>query len=203
MYPNDPENGWDEDAPDREDVPAAIDFETDPVIALDEDQLDEDAVEADLAPLDEPAAMEPLSTPENALLDDVLVGFVDLFNARDSEALSEMLAADASSEFFQGSTREEILEGMTDLSLRYPTLVLTRGDLGSDPIAPAWLLDQEDDSYELVGFFRVAIDETDEPSIVSVDYIDEVPDTGEAILEPPEGSERNEWEDWSITDSGE
>lgn len=201
MYPNDPQDEWGEAAPDQDADPGVIDFETDPVTALDETTLEEGADE--LAALDQPAPMEPLSTPDNALLDDVLVGFVDLFNAKDFEALGEMLSPDASSQFFEGVTGNEIREGMFDFSLRFPTLVLTRGDLGSEPIAPAWLLDQEDDSYELVGYFRVEIDDSDEPSIVSVDYVEEVPDTEEVVLEPPEGSERNEWEDWSITDSGE
>lgn len=160
--------------------------------------------EEGLTPADEPSPMEPLSDPDRAALDDLVVGFIELFNARDWDGLSDYLSPDVVSEFFQGATPEEVGEGLNDFTLRYPSVVATRGDLGDEPIAAVWLLDQEDDDYDAMGYFRIEMDDdSEEPAIVTLDYVEEVPNSEDVVLESPEGTERAEWEDWSISDSGE
>jgi hypothetical protein len=155
------------------------------------------------APTGEPSPTAPLPESYSVELDNTLVGYVETFNARDWEGVTDLLAEDVTSEFFEASTAEELIDGMTDLILRYPTLIVTRGDLGHDPIAAAWLLDQELNRYGLVGYFRFELDDGDEPLIEILEYIEEVPDTPNAVFEPPEASEIAEWEDWSLAESGE
>jgi hypothetical protein len=174
-----------------------LDFERAPVTDVDED---------DIAAADPEEALEPTAAPPESYsveLDNTLVGYVETFNARDWEGVSDLLAEDVTSEFFGASKAEELIDGMTDLILRYPTLVVTRGDLGRDPIAAAWLLDQELNRYGLVGYFRFELDDSDEPLIENLEYIMEIPDTPNAVLEPPEVSDIAEWDDWSLAESGE
>lgn len=200
MYPLNPE-----DLPDitQPQVDPDFDFESDPVSDVDEDDIAAADPEEALAPTGEPSPTTPLPESYNVELDNTLVGYVETFNARDWEGVSDLLAEDATSEFFQAANAEELVEGMTELLLRYPTLVVTRGDLGNDPVAAAWLLDQELNRYGLVGYFRFELDDGDEPLIENLEYIEEVPDTANAVLEPPEAADIAEWEDWSLAESGE
>lgn len=174
-----------------------LDFERAPVT---------DVSEEDIAAADPEETLAPTAAPPESYgveLDNTLVGYVETFNARDWEGVSDLLAEDVTSEFFGASKAEELIDGMTDLILRYPTLVVTRGDLGRDPIAAAWLLDQELNRYGLVGYFRFELDDSDEPLIENLEYIMEIPDTPNAVLEPPEVSDIAEWDDWSLAESGE
>ncbi|MGF1617351.1 MAG: hypothetical protein ACFCU2_06020 [Acidimicrobiia bacterium] len=183
----------------------------DPGISLSHEETDLDPVnepveegrDEDLAPTGVSEPTEPFAASYSVDRDNSLVGFVERFNARDWEGVSDLLAEDVTSDFFQATTAEDLIEGMIDLMLRYPTLVVTRGDLGHDPVAAAWLLDQDLERYGLVGYFRVEIDESDEPLIANLEYIEEVPDTPNAVFESPEGTEIDEWEDWNLAESGE
>lgn len=196
MHPLNPE-----DLPDIEitkpQVDPGLDFEGATVTDVNEDDIALAVPEEALAPTG--ALPESYSVE----LDNTLVGYVETFNARDWEGVSDLLAEDVRSEFFEASMAEELIDGMTDLVLRYPTLVVTRGDLGHDPIAAAWLLDQELNRYGLVGYFRFELDDSDEPLIENLEYIMEVPDTPNAVFEPPEVADIAEWDDWSLAESGE
>jgi hypothetical protein len=189
MYPLNPEDLPDISQPQFE---PDLDFKSDPVTDVDEDDILADPKETSTPP-------ESYSVD----LDNTLVAYVETFNARDWEGVSDLLAADVTSEFFQAANAAELIEGMTDLILRYPTLVVTRGDLGHDPIAAGWLLDQELNRYGLVGYFRFELDDGDEPVISNLEYIEELPDTTDAVLEQPEAFEIAEWEDWNLAESGE
>jgi len=198
MYPLNPEDLPDIDIT-RPQADPDLDFDSDPLTDVDEAADPEEA----LTPSGEPSPKAPLPESYSVELDNTLVGYVDSFNARDWDGITDLLAEDATSEFFQAANAEELVEGMTGLLLRYPTLVVTRGDLGNDPVAAAWLLDQELDRYGLVGYFRFELDDGDEPLIENLEYIEEVPVTPNAVFEPPEASEIAEWEDWSLAESGE
>lgn len=180
-----------------------IDLANDPVNEIDEEDIAATGPEEALGPTGEPSPTDPLALSYSVDRDNSLVGFVETFNARDWEGVSDLLAEDVTSDFFQATTAEDLIEGMIDLMLRYPTLVVTRGDLGHDPVAAAWLLDQDLGRYGLVGYFRIEVDESDEPLIANLEYIEEVPDTPEAVFEAPESTEIDEWEDWSLAESGE
>jgi len=130
---------------------------------------------------------------ENPVLDNFVVQFVELFNARDWEAISELFAPDAVSGLFDGRSREEVISSMIDLVSRVPTLLLTRGDVGSEPIAAAWLID-EMGNYEQAGYFTFGLtDDHEEPLLESVDYVEEVPDPEGVVLELPDRADREEW----------
>ncbi len=180
-----------------------IDHLNGPVTEVGEEDIAAAGPEEVLAPTGKPSPTEPLPASYSVDRDNSLVGFVERFNARDWEGVSDLLAEDVTSDFFQATTAEDLIEGMIDLMLRYPTLMVNRGDLGHDPVAAAWLLDQDLERYGLVGYFRVEVDEGDEPLIANLEYIEEVPDTPEAVFEQPEGTEIDEWEDWNLTESGE
>ena len=193
MTSHDPQDRPDPGLPPSQDEPDT-DLVNDPV---------EEVWEEDGAPTGEPAPTEPFVASYSVDRDNSLVGFVERFNARDWDGVSDLLAEDVTSDFFQATTAEDLIEGMIDLMLRYPTLVVTRGDLGHDPVAAAWLLDQDLERYGLVGYFRIEVDESDEPLIANLEYIEEVPDTPNAVFESPEGTEIDEWEDWNLAESGE
>jgi hypothetical protein len=202
MYSKNPEDLPDFDIAQRQAEPD-LDFESDPITKVDEDDIAAADPEKALAPTGKPSPTAPLPELYSVELNNTLVGYVETFNARDWEGVTDLLAEDATSEFFQAANAEDLIEGITDLVLRYPTLVVTRGDLGNDPVAAAWLLDQELDRYGLVGYFRFGLDDGDEPLIENLEYIEELPDTPNAVFEPPEASDIAEWDDWSLAESGE
>jgi hypothetical protein len=180
-----------------------IDLVNDPVTEVGEEDTAASGPEEALAPTGEPSPTDPPIPSYSVDRDNSLVGFVEAFNARDWEEVSDLLAEDVTSDFFQATTAEDLIEGMIDLMLRYPTLMVTRGDLGHDPVAAAWLLDQDLERYGLVGYFRIELDDNEEPLIANLEYIEEVPNTPDAVFEPPEGTEIDEWEDWNLAESGE
>ncbi|MEX1091693.1 MAG: hypothetical protein WEF28_00920 [Acidimicrobiia bacterium] len=201
MTSQNPEDRPDAGIPSSRDEP-----DIDPVngpAKVDEDDIAAAGPEEALAPTGEPSPTEPFAASYSVDRDNSLVGFVERFNARDWEGVSDLLAEDVTSDFFQATTAEDLIEGMIDLMLRYPTLVVTRGDLGHDPVAAAWLLDQDLERYGLVGYFRIELDDNDEPLIANLEYIEEVPNTPDAVFEPPESTEIDEWEDWNLAESGE
>jgi hypothetical protein len=120
-------------------------------------------------------------------LENAVVEFVDVFNARDMESLTELLARHAVCTFLAAHSAAAIIDGVEDLILLQPDLVLTRGELDDEPLAGAWLLDADADRYRLTGVFTFSVDD------------DEAAD-GDLLLEEPEASERPEWEDWSAQD---
>jgi hypothetical protein len=130
-------------------------------------------------------------------LENAVVEFVDVFNARDMESLTELLAPHAECTFLAAHSAAAIIDGVEDLILRQPDLVLTRGELDDEPLAGAWLLDADADRYRLTGVFTFSVD--DDGLIDCISFRDEAAD-GDLLLEEPETSERPEWEDWSAQD---
>jgi hypothetical protein len=137
---------------------------------------------------------------DNAELDNILDEFVDVLNGRDLDGLSEMLAADAEAGFLGESSRDGVVDGLNDLFLRYPTLLVTRGDAGPDPIVAVWIFDREADLFEPFGYMTFETSDDEEGLIQQINYIDELPDSEDLVVEVPERSELPEWEDWSELD---
>jgi len=131
----------------------------------------------------------------DAELDNFVVSFVELFNARDWEAMSGLFAPDAVSGFFDGRTRDEVISGMIDLVSRTPMLLVTRGDIGPEPVAAAWVLD-ETSGFEQVGYFTFGLSGGEEPLLDTVEYVEEIADPEAAVLEPPDPADREEWIRW-------
>lgn len=143
---------------------------------------------------------EPARRIENAALDDALDEFVERVNARDLDGLGDLLASDVEAPFLQEVSRAGAVAGLNDLILRHPTLTLTRGDRGSDPMVAAWLFDSDQDRYDLVGYFSFELTGTEEALIQRLDYVEEFSDSDEMVVERPEKTELAEWEDWSNQD---
>ncbi len=177
---------WDDEVSDTDTV--EVDFEVDPVVihAESEDESGESDGDATEAP-----------DPD---LDNLVIEFVDLFNARDMDALAELLASDAESSFLHESSRAGVIEGLEDLVFRRPDVVTTRGDLGTAPVAAVWFLDADTDHYRLCGFFTMELAVGETPLIGRIDLIEELADDDDLVVETPDDSERPEWEDWTAQD---
>lgn len=135
----------------------------------------------------------------SAGLDDLLDEFVELVNARDLDGLTEVLAPDVTAEFLDSTSRFGVIEGLNELVLRNSTLMATRGDLGSEPIAALWIFDQEKAGYDLVGYLTFEMTDSNE-LIQRLDYVEELSGLEDLVIETPESLEVPEWEVWSAYD---
>lgn len=164
-----------------------IDFENDPIDIREEGQ---DELPSDLY------SDESGRRVENAELDNTLDELVDMVNGRDFEGLSELLASDVEAGFLGETSREGVLDGFNDLLLRYPTLLLTRADLGEDPLVAVWVFDNEADRFDAFGYITVEMDDSGGSLIETIDYVDELPDSEDLVVEAPERSDLPEWDEW-------
>jgi hypothetical protein len=181
---NDIPDDWDDEAS-NDDSPE-VDFEVDPVVIHEEtedEELDEDSDE---------------ETPDPDV-DNAVVEFVDLVNARDMDGLVELLAPDVECVFLGETSQAGVIDGLSDLIFRHPDLVVTRGDLGPTPVVATWLLDADADHYRFSGMFTFELSDDGEGTISRLDYVEEIPDE-DLVVEVPEDCERPEWEDWSAQD---
>ncbi len=122
---------------------------------------------------------------------------VDAFNARDLDGIGELLSDDVTSEVFDGVGAEAALEGLSDLWLRYPSLVASRGDCADDCVIALWL-PNDDGVFKSMGFLELTIEDE---LIEHVTYIDD--DDADFNAEPPDEEELAEWFDWAEWDRGE
>jgi hypothetical protein len=136
---------------------------------------------------------------DNAELDNALGAFVDVVNGRDFDGLEGLLGSDAESEFLGAMSRVGIIDGLSDLVLRYPTLLLTRGDLGSEPIVGLWTFDFDGDRFEAFGFMTLDMSDSEQGLIQRISYIDELTND-DLVVESPDRSDLPEWDDWSELD---
>ncbi|MBT8166238.1 MAG: hypothetical protein HKO63_01750 [Acidimicrobiia bacterium] len=137
--------------------------------------------------------------------------FVDFFNARDLEAVRELLDAEVSAPFFGGNEAETVMQGIGELILAYPGIVVTRGELGDEPVVVAWIPGQQR-VYRRMGYFRFTFiddgENGDDPGAVDgelkiehIDYSDEI-DDGSLLVEEPDPADMAEWESWQEWDEG-
>lgn len=182
----------DEPAPRAREEEPVIDFESDGIDVRGEAGADHSASDFFLD--------DPIRRIDNAELDNILDEFVDVLNGRDLDGLSELLAADAEAGFLGELTRDGVVDGFNDLFLRYPTLLVTRGESGSDPIVAVWIFDREADLFDPFGYMTFETSDNKETLIQRIDYIDEFSDFEDVVVEVPERSELGEWEDWSELD---
>ena len=134
--------------------------------------------------------------------------FVDFFNARDLEAVRDLLDDEVSAPFFGGVGSESVMQGVGELVLGYPGIVATRGELGDEPVVVAWIPGEERE-YRRMGYFRFTFaDEVVEPDVVDgelkiehIDYSDEI-DDGSLLAEEPDPSDMAEWESWREWEEG-
>jgi hypothetical protein len=185
------------DIPDEESPRAT---EEEPVMDFESDGIDvRGEAEANLS-LSDFFSDDQTRRIDNAELDRTIDEFVDVLNGRDLDGLSELLASDAEAGFLGGSSRDGVVDGFNALFLRYPTLLVTRGESGSDPIVAVWIFDRAADRFDPFGYMTFETSDNEEGLIQRVDYIDELPDSEDLVVEVPERSELPEWEDWSELD---
>ena len=137
---------------------------------------------------------------DNVDLDNVLDEFIDVVNGRDMDGLGELLAPDAEAAFLGEYSRDGVISGFNDLLLRNPTTIVTRADYGTDPIAALWTYDREAEDFDPFGYLILELSESGESLIQRVEYVEDVGDPDELVVEVPERSELPEWWDWSALD---
>lgn len=164
--------------------------------SLDEETIVEILEEDEVDPPAAPMSDDPAHRIAAADLDNSLDEFVDAFNARDLELLAELIAPDVEADLVGASSRDEALGGFDDLILRNPTLLLSRGDLGPEPIAVAWVFDLDTDDFRALGYVTVDLDDSTESLIQRIVYVDELPDTDELVMETPDRDDLSEWVEW-------
>lgn len=185
------------DIPDEEETGASSD---EPVVDLESDGLDVRA-EAEVNPSSSGFFPEDQRRRiDNAELDNIIGELVDMLNGRDLDGLSDLLAPNVEFGFLGESSREGVVEGLNDLFLRYPTLLMTRGESGSDPIVAVWIFDREADRFDPFGYMVFETSDDDAGLVQRIEYIDELPESDDLVVETPERSELQEWEDWSELD---
>lgn len=124
----------------------------------------------------------------------VLDELVERFNARDLEGLAELLAPELISEFLQAGSPEELLASLADLWMREPSLTLTRGERGYEPVAAAWVADGH--AYRFLGYFEAAFREVGGGEVL-LDRLELVEDDerdDSLLLEELDPDEMAEWE---------
>ena len=164
-----------------------IDPETDPVSVYED-------YEPELVANDE----DTVDTGADPVAESTLVEFVERFNARDVDGLEELLADDAEADLLSARGRDDLVEGLMELWERYPSLLLTRGEVDDEPVAAAWVADTEREDFDLVGVLRFEWDDGAD-HVARIDLV-EAPEG--AVLERPDPSELPEWADWRIVDEG-
>lgn len=124
--------------------------------------------------------MRPAGSPTPTSTN-VVDEFVDLMNGRDFDELDDLFAA-AEAGFLGGMSREDVVGGLSDLLLRYPTLLVTRADLGSEPLVAVWTFDTEVDRFDSFGFLTFEMTESDEALISRLGYVDELSESDAPLL---------------------
>ena len=136
-------------------------------------------------------------TPADSAVENASDEFVDLLNARDLDGIADLVAVDVASDLFDGTGVESAVHGMAGLLRRYPQLIATRGEEGSQPIIALWIPDEED-RYQMMGYLELS---TEEELIDRITYVD-TPGS-DLLVEEPSADEMDEWQDWREWDTGE
>ena len=129
--------------------------------------------------------------------------FVDLVNAGDFEGLGELLHPEVSSEFLGRSGPGDVIAALEETLLRNPGVVFTRGELGDEPIAVAWAV--QDDGYRRLGLvlFTYADGDDGETLIDGLAYEDREVDPDLLLAEEPDIEDADEGNRWTEWDSGD
>lgn len=129
--------------------------------------------------------------------------FVDLVNARDYEALAELLHPEIESSFLGVSGRTDFVEKLADLVQRNPGIVLTRGELGAEPIAVAWSRG-DDGGYQRSGIVVFRYSDEDGTAVIDcMEYEDRDLDPDALLAEEPEAEDADEGQSWEEWETGE
>jgi hypothetical protein len=185
---------------DSEEDARSTNAEAEPQIDYDADPIDVRDEAEDAEPPDEVSTDTEARRIDNADLDNVLDEFVDVVNARDLDGLGALLASDAQADFLGEMSSEGVVDGFHDLLLRNPSLLMTRGDLGSDPIVAVWTFDFETDRFDPFGYLTLDVSDAEQGRVQRVSHVEELSDVEDLVVESPDRSDLPEWQDWSELD---
>lgn len=130
-----------------------------------------------------------LYAPDDPEAESMVDVFVEYFNAKDLEGIRALLAPDVAAEVVSAVGAEATVEAIGDLFFREPSIVLTRAEVESEPIAAVWQPSQG--RYVPVGYLSFILSEVDGRLIERIEYVDELDET---LVEAPDASELAEWE---------
>lgn len=135
--------------------------------------------------------------PVDAAAENARDEFVDYLNARDLDAIADMVSSAVTSDIFDGSGVDSAVQGLADLVLRYPQLIVTRGEDGLRPVVAMWIPDEQD-RFRLMGYLELS---SEDEQIDRISYVDQP--TDDLLVEEPDADELAEWQDWHEWDAGE
>lgn len=127
--------------------------------------------------------------------------FIDYFNARDLDGISELFDEDVTSGFLGASGPQGLVQALADMLMQQPALVLTRGELGLEPVAVAWIPNGAE--YSRMGFLAFTLNQASDGSAI-IEHLEHSQDEEPGLLaEQPDAGEMAEWEDWAEWDEGQ
>lgn len=141
---------------------------------------------------------------EDHTAEDVVAEFIDRFNARDWDALAELVAPEATAEIGGPVAPGAVVEVLAEMSMERPGLILTQGTLGEgEPVAVAWVANGDEGPWARVGWFAFSFRDGEEfPVVEFIDYGDAEDDEVDLVYQEPDPAEIPEWIDWKEWDEG-
>jgi hypothetical protein len=136
---------------------------------------------------------------DDADLETLRDAFVEAFNARDLEAILELVSEDVETPDLSGDGDKALAEELQAVWERSPTTILTRAIVDDAPAAVAWLPD-ESGLWTRAGLMTF---DSDRGRLTVVEMPDDADALERALAEDPIGDPPDEENDWSEWDSGE
>lgn len=136
---------------------------------------------------------------DNVDLETLRDAFIEAFNARDLEAVLELVSDNVEAPDLTGEGRDVLAEELRTIWERSPGVILTRAMLDGRPSAVAWLPDEDGrwSRSTLVSF------DDEQGLLVLVEMPDDADALERAEAEDPEGDPLDEEQDWAQWDRGE
>ncbi|MFP5309984.1 MAG: hypothetical protein ACLGIR_10465 [Actinomycetes bacterium] len=165
--------------------------------------VDGDLPDPDLDPDDEEAGADLLVSA----LADALDAFAEAFNARDVDAVLEVVAEDVEAPGL-GDDVEGLPAALDSLWERRPTGLLTRGDLDGVPVLVLWeMADDPAGRTEPGGWWRVGLvhgDDVVDGTLGVVEVSDDASALDAVEVEAPDGDleEGARWREWESGEEG-
>ncbi len=138
---------------------------------------------------------------------DALITF---FNARDFEGFASLLAPDVDCPHFEAVAPGGVSEAFNDVALRYPGILMTRGEIDDDPVAVLWspapapgAHGRQEGTFHRMGVLSFTYTDGNETLVDHIAYDDD-PDPLENLLaEEPDPGDLPEGVDWMEWEAGE
>ena len=136
---------------------------------------------------------------DDADLETLRNAFVEAFNARDLDAILELVTDDIETPEQIADGREPLAEELQAIWERSPATVLTQASVDAAPVAVAWLPDERGQWCRVA---MVTFDD-EEGRLTVIELPDDTEALERALAEDPIGDHIDEELDWSEWDRGE